>query len=171
MSAEDKAHELGLNLATPNPPAGSYVPTVQTGNLLFVAGQIPTRPDGTRPVGKLGDDTTVEEGYEAARLATLHLLATLRAELGDLDRVARCVRMTSYVNAVEGLPDYYRASDGATDLLVALYDERGRPARASVAVADLPGGVPIALDLIVQVGARPRRRPAREQTREEPYGA
>jgi len=102
----------------------------------------------------------VETGYQAARLTTLHLLATIRRELGDLDHVRRCVKMTSYVNAVEGLPNFYHASDGATDLLVALYDDRGRPARASIVVQDLPGSVPVALDLVVAIARGSSRRAA-----------
>ena len=172
MEVEQRLAALGLELPTPAPPGGNYAWAVRAGSLLFLATHGPFESGAYVPRyrGKLGRDLDVDAGYQAARLATLHLLATLRAELGDLDRVARCVRMTSYVNAVDGLPDYYRASDGATDLLVALYGDRGRPARASVAVADLPGGVPIALDLIVQVAARPRRRPAREQAREDGGG-
>ena len=153
MEVERRLAALGLELPTPAPPGGNYDWAVRTGNLLFLATHGPFHSGEYVPRfrGKIGRDIDVATGYEAARLATLHILATLRHELGDLDRVRRCVRMTSYVNAVEGLPDYYRASDGATDLLVALYDDRGRPARASVAVADLPGGVPIAIDLVAEV--------------------
>src|ERR687884_536779 len=131
MEVERRLAALGLELPAPAPPGGNYSWAVRTGSLLFLATHGPFHSGQYVPRyrGKLGRDLDVQAGYEAARLATLHLLATLRAELGDLDRVARCVRMTSYVNAIEGLPDYYRASDGATDLLVALYDDRGRPAR------------------------------------------
>src|SRR5215207_2457819 len=153
MEVERRLAALGLELPAAPPPLGNYAWAVRADALLFLATHGPFEPGSHTPRyrGKIGRDVDVQTGYEAARLATLHMLATLRHELGDLDLVARCVRMTSYVNAVEGLADYYRASDGATDLLVALYGDRGRPARASVVVSDLPGSVPIALDLIVAV--------------------
>src|SRR5215208_3727053 len=157
MEVERRLEALSLELPAPAPPGGNYAWAVRTGNLLFLATHGPFHSGAYVPrySGKLGRDLDVQTGYEAARLATLHMLATIQYELGDLDRVARCVRMTSYVNAVEGLADYYRASDGATDLLVALFDDLGRPARASVVVSDLPGSVPIALDLIVSVTEAP----------------
>jgi enamine deaminase RidA (YjgF/YER057c/UK114 family) len=151
MSAEEKARELGLNLATPNAPVGSYVPTVQTGNLLYVSGQIPTREDGTRPVGRLGDDTSVEEGYEAARLCAVALLAQVKAALGSLDRVSRVVKVNGYVNAT---PDFVQAPavvNGASDLLVAVFGEAGKHARAAVGVAALPAGVPVEVEMVVEV--------------------
>jgi enamine deaminase RidA (YjgF/YER057c/UK114 family) len=151
MSAEDKARELGLNLATPNPPAGSYVPTVQTGTLLFVAGQIPTRPDGTRPVGKLGDDTTVEEGYEAARLCAVALLAQVKAALGSLDRVVRIVKVNGYVNATPDFVQPPAVVNGASDLLVEVFGEAGKHARAAVGVASLPAGAPVEVEMVVEV--------------------
>ncbi|SRR5581483_3821776 len=160
MEVERQLARLGLELPAPPPPLGNYAWAVRAGTLLFLATHGPFEPASHTPryQGKIGRDVNVEIGYQAARLAALHMLATIRRELGDLDRVARCVRMTSYVNAVEGLADYYRASDGATDLLVELYGERGRPARASVVVTDLPGGVPVALDLVVAVAPQRRRR-------------
>lgn len=153
MSAEDKVRELGLNLGTPGAPAGSYVPTVQTGNLLFVAGQIPTRPDGSRPVGKLGLDTTVEEGYEAARLCAVALMSQVKAALGSLDRVARVVKVNGYVNAT---PDFVQAPavvNGASDLLVEVFGEAGKHARAAVGVASLPAGVPVEVEMVVEVAS------------------
>jgi enamine deaminase RidA (YjgF/YER057c/UK114 family) len=151
MSAEDKARELGLNLDTPSAPAGSYVPTVQTGNLLFVAGQIPTRPDGTRPAGKLGADLTVEEGYEAARLCAVALMAQVKAALGSLDRVVRIVKVNGYVNSA---PDFVQAPavvNGASELLVEVFGEAGKHARAAVGVASLPAGVPVEVEMVVEV--------------------
>ena len=151
MSAEDKVRELGLNLGTPGAPAGSYVPTVQTGNLLFVAGQIPTRPDGSRPAGKLGQDITVEEGYEAARLCAVALLSQVKAALGSLDRVKQVVKVNGYVNST---PDFVQAPavvNGASDLLVEVFGEAGKHARAAVGVASLPAGVPVEVEMVVEV--------------------
>jgi enamine deaminase RidA (YjgF/YER057c/UK114 family) len=151
MSAEDKARELGLNLGTPNAPVGSYVPTVQTGNLLYVSGQIPTREDGTRPVGKLGDDVSVEEGYEAARLCAVALLAQVKAALGSLDRVARVVKVNGYVNATPDFVQPPAVVNGASDLLVAVFGDAGKHARAAVGVAALPAGVPVEVEMVVEV--------------------
>ena len=151
MSAEDKARELGLNLGTPNAPVGSYVPTVQTGNLLYVSGQIPTREDGSRPVGKLGDDVSVEEGYEAARLCAVALMAQVKAALGSLDRVRRVVKVNGYVNCT---PDFIQPPavvNGASDLLVAVFGDAGKHARAAVGVASLPAGAPVEVEMIVEV--------------------
>lgn len=155
MEIERRLERLGLQMPAAPAPLGNYDWAVRAGDLLFLATHGPFEPASHTPRyrGKIGRDVDVATGYQAARLVTLHMLATIRQALGDLDRVARCVRMTSYVNAVEGLPDYYHASDGATDLLVELYGDRGRPARASVVVVDLPGSVPIALDLVVAVAA------------------
>ena len=160
MEVERRLAALGLELPAAPPPLANYAWAVREGRLLFLAAHGPFEPGSHTPRyhGKIGRDVNVATGYQAARLTTLHLLATIRRELGDLDRVGRCVKMTSYVNAVEGLPDFYHASDGATDLLVALYDDRGRPARASIVVNDLPGSVPVALDLVVAIAARPSRR-------------
>jgi enamine deaminase RidA (YjgF/YER057c/UK114 family) len=151
MSAEDKARELGLNLGTPNTPVGSYVPTVQTGNLLYVSGQIPTREDGTRPVGRLGEDVSVEEGYEAARLCAVALLAQVKAALGSLDRVSRVVKVNGYVSST---PDFIQPPavvNGASDLLVAVFGDAGKHARAAVGVASLPAGVPVEVEMVVEV--------------------
>ncbi len=151
MSAEDKARELGLNLGTPNAPVGSYVPTVQTGNLLYVSGQIPTREDGTRPSGKLGDDVSVEEGYEAARLCAVALLAQVKAALGSLDRVTRVVKVNGYVNATPDFVQPPAVVNGASDLLVAVFGDAGKHARAAVGVASLPAGVPVEVEMVVEV--------------------
>ena len=151
MSAEDKARELGLNLGTPNAPVGSYVPTVQTGNLLYVSGQIPTREDGSRPVGKLGDDVSVEEGYEAARLCAVALLAHVKAALGSLDRVRRVVKVNGYVNATPDFVQPPAVVNGASDLLVAVFGDAGKHARAAVGVASLPAGVPVEVEMVVEV--------------------
>jgi enamine deaminase RidA (YjgF/YER057c/UK114 family) len=151
MSAEDKARELGLNLGTPNAPVGSYVPTVQTGNLLYVSGQIPTREDGTRPVGRLGDDVSVEEGYEAARLCAVALLAQVKAALGSLDRVSRVVKVNGYVNSTPDFVQPPAVVNGASDLLVAVFGDAGKHARAAVGVASLPAGVPVEVEMVVEV--------------------
>jgi enamine deaminase RidA (YjgF/YER057c/UK114 family) len=151
MSAEDKAKELGLDLGGASPPVANYVPTVRTGNLIFVSGQLPTRPDGSRPTGKLGDDCSVEQGYEAARIATVGLLARVRAETGSLDHVTRVVKVTGYVNATPDFTQHPQVVNGASDLLAEVFGDIGRHARAAVGVGSLPLGVPVEVELIVEV--------------------
>ncbi len=142
MSAEDKAKELGLDLGGAAAPIANYVPAVRTGNLIFVSGQLPTRPDGSRPTGKLGAEISVEDGYEAARLATVALLARVRAEAGSLDRVKRVVKVTGYVNATPDFTQHPQVVNGASDLLAEVFGDAGRHARAAVGVGSLPLGVP-----------------------------
>ena len=151
MSAEDKAKELGLQLGNAPAPAGSYVPTVQTGNLLFVSGQLPTRPDGTRPVGKLGDSISVEEGYEAAKLCAIALLNQVQAALGSLDKVTRVVKVTGFVNSTPDFTQQPQVVNGASELLAAVFGDAGKHARAAVGVASLPAGAPVEVEMVVEV--------------------
>ena len=107
--------------------------------LVYTAGQVPRRPDGSFIAGKLGADISVEEGYEAARLTTLGLLSTLKGEIGDLDRVARVVKLLSMVNCTLEFDQHPAVANGASDLLVELFGDRGRHARSAIGVGSLPG--------------------------------
>ncbi len=151
MSAEDKARELGLNLEAAGPPAGNYVPSVRTGNLVYLSGHLPTRPDGSRPVGRLGEDVSVEEGYEAARLCAVALIARLRSEVGSLDRVRRIVKVTGFVNAIPEFTQHPQVINGASDLLAAVFGDAGKHARAAIGVSSLPAGCPVEVELIAEV--------------------
>jgi enamine deaminase RidA (YjgF/YER057c/UK114 family) len=151
MSAEDKVRKLGLDLSNVGPPAGNYVPAVRTGNLVFISGQLPLRPDGSRPAGKVGDGVSIEEGYEAARLAGAALLARLRDELGSLDRVKRIVKVTGYVNATPDFTQHAQVINGASDLLAEVFGEAGKHARAAVGMGSLPLGSPVEVELIAEV--------------------
>ncbi len=162
MSAEDKIKELGLDLGSSGAPAGNYVPAVRTGNLIFISGQLPTRPDGTRPTGKLGDTTTVDEGYEAARLCGIALLARLRDEAGSLDNVKRVVKVVGYVNATIDFIQQPQVVNGASDLLAEVFGDAGRHARAAIGVSSLPAGCPVEVELVAEVAPRraPRSKPS-----------
>jgi len=151
MSAEDKIKELGLELGGAGAPAGNYVPAVRTGNLVFISGQLPVRPDGTRPSGKLGAITTVDEGYEAARLCAVAMLARLRDETGSLDKVKRIVKVVGYVNATPEFIQHPAVVNGASDLLAEVFGEVGKHARAAIGVSSLPAGVPVEVELIAEV--------------------
>jgi enamine deaminase RidA (YjgF/YER057c/UK114 family) len=151
MSAEDKVRELGLTLEGAGPPAGNYVPAVRTGNLVYISGQLPVRPDGSRVTGRLGDDTSIEDGYEAARLSGVALIARLRGELGSLDRVRRIVKVTGYVNATPEFTQHAQVINGASDLLAAVFGDAGKHARAAVGMSSLPAGCAVEVELIAEV--------------------
>ena len=132
-------------------PAANYVNAVLTGNLLFLAGKGPYRPDGTLHTGIVGQDVTVEEAYQHARLTGLHLIATMQAELGDLDRVARIVKVLGMVNAVPGFTQQPEIINGCSDLFVEVFGDRGRHARSAVGMGSLPRNITVEIEAIVEV--------------------
>ncbi len=150
MSFEARLRELGIELPAPPKPVATYVPAVQAGDLLFLSGVIPVRNGKLTMEGKLGRDLTVEQGYEAARIALLNALSIVRAELGSLDRVKRIVRLVGHVASAEGFVQQPAVINGASDLLVSIFDEAGRHARVAVGAAQLPLNSPVELELIVQ---------------------
>lgn len=151
MSAEEQLAVLGLTLPPPPKPVASYVPAVQSGDLLFLSGMLPMR-DG-KPVwtGKVGREVTLEQGIEAAQLACLNALAVVRVELGSLDRVARVVRVGGHVASAEGFTQQPAVVNGASDLLVAIFGEAGRHARLALGAYELPLNAPVELELILRV--------------------
>jgi len=161
MSAEDKIRELGLELGSSGAPAGNYVPAVRTGNLVFISGQLPTRPDGTRPTGKLGQTMGTDDGYAAARLCAVAMLARLREEVGSLDNVKRIVKVVGYVNAAPDFVQQPQVVNGASDLLAEVFGDAGKHARAAIGVSSLPAGVPVEVELIAEVAPRGRSRSAK----------
>ena len=149
---EKRIAELGISLPESPQPIANYVPAVRTGNLLFVAGLGPAaRPDGSVPNGKVGRDLTQEEGYEAARLVGINLLARLKSSLGDLDRVVRVVKLLSMVNCAPEFTQQPAVANGCSDLLVEVFGERGRHARSAVGMASLPNDIPVEIEMIVEV--------------------
>ena len=153
MGAVDKRlEELGITLPEMRPPVANYVPAVRTGNLLFLSGSIPAaRPDGTDVRGKLGAGLSVEEGYEAARLVGINLLAVLKTTLGDLDKVNRIVKLLSMVNAAPDFVDTPAVANGCSDLLVEVFGDKGKHARSAVGMAALPLNVPVEVEMVVEV--------------------
>ncbi|MGE3985269.1 MAG: RidA family protein, partial [Dehalococcoidia bacterium] len=123
MTAEERVRELGLDLGSGPAPVANYVAAVQTGNLVFLSGQLPTLPDGSRVRGKVGADLDVQAGYDAARLATVGLLARLRDTIGSLDRVTRVVKVNGYVNSTPDFEQQPAVINGASDLLVEVFGE------------------------------------------------
>lgn len=151
MSADAKAAQLGLDLTAPPAPLANYVRAVRAGPLLFLSGHGPRSIDGSRVTGKLGVDMTVEEGYACARSVGVQLLATLKHELGSLDRVERVVKLLCMVNSAPNFSRHPEVANGCSDLLVEVFGEAGRHARSAVGMADLPNGIAVEIEAIVQV--------------------
>ncbi len=153
MEIEKRLEQMGYQL----PPfrrssMGNFVPSVRTGNLVYTAGHGPGLPEGGYlHVGKLGSQLTVEQGYECARQTVLNLLATLKEELGDLDRVTRVVKLLCMINCAPDFGDTPKVANGASDLLVELFGEAGRHGRSAVGMASLPSGMPVEIEMIVEV--------------------
>lgn len=151
-SADARLQELGIRLPEPRPAAGSYVPWTRDGGLMFFAGQ---GADGH--VGRVGADLTLAQGQEAGRAAALNLLTQAKAALGSLDAVAQIVRVHGWVCCAEGFTDLPEVVDGASDLLVDVYGDRGRHARTAVGVYMLPRGFAVEVEMVVAVDLRRAR--------------
>lgn len=151
MQVEEKIKEAGLSLLPVVKPVANYVPAVRAGNLIFLSGHGPFREEGGPITGKVGSDLSPEQGYEAARRATLALLTSLKAEIGDLDRVKRIVKLVGMVNCRDDFTDQPKVINGASDLLVDLFGDRGRHARSAVGMNALPMNIAVEIEMIVEV--------------------
>ena len=151
MKVEAKLTAMNLELPRPAPSVGSYVRAARTGNLLFLAGHGPYRNGKLAYTGKLGREYDVETGCEAAKLVALNCLATVKEALGDLDKVIRVVKVTGFVNSAAGFVSQPQVINGCSDLLIALFGDAGRHARAAVGVAELPNGMAVEIEMILEV--------------------
>ncbi|MDR7534156.1 MAG: RidA family protein [Armatimonadota bacterium] len=147
MKVEARLAEMGLQLPPPPAPVANYVRTVRVGNLLFVSGHGPHRDGALVFTGKVGQDLTVEQGYEAARLVGLNCLASVKEALGDLDRVKRVVKLLGMVNCTPEFDRQPEVINGCSDLLVALYGEAGRHARSAVGMGSLPRKIAVEIEM------------------------
>jgi enamine deaminase RidA (YjgF/YER057c/UK114 family) len=152
MTVEAKLAELGLTLPEPAAPVAAYVPVVVAGGLAHVSGQV-SMQDGVLIRGRLGEDVSLTLGIEAARACGLMILAQLKAALGDLGRVERVVKLGAFVNSTADFVDHPKVANGASELMVAVFGEAGRHARAAVGVPSLPLGVAVEIDAVVAVRA------------------
>jgi enamine deaminase RidA (YjgF/YER057c/UK114 family) len=151
MTPEESLAKLGLKLPEAPKPVAAYVPAVRTGHLVQVAGQLPFVEGKLPTTGRLGDGVTVEEGQRLARLAALNALAIVKAEVGELARVRRVVRVGAFVASADSFTDQPRVANGASELLQQVFGEKGRHARAAVGVNVLPLGSPVEIELLVEV--------------------
>ncbi|NRB49286.1 MAG: RidA family protein [Saprospiraceae bacterium] len=151
QDVEAKLKELGITLPAVPPPVANYVNSVRTGDLVFMAGKGPNRPEGGYITGKLGQDLSVEEGYQAARLAAIIQLAALKAEIGDLNKVKRIVKVLGMVNAVPDFTDHPEVINGFSDLMVEVFGDKGKHARAAVGMGSLPRNIAVEIEMIVEV--------------------
>mmetsp|Transcript_1047 Transcript_1047/g.1483 ORF Transcript_1047/g.1483 Transcript_1047/m.1483 type:complete len:194 (+) Transcript_1047:51-632(+) len=152
MHVEKRIKDLGFDLPKKTvEPKGNYIICTRTGNLIFVAGHIPQKTDGELITGKLGLDMSIEEGYAAAQLSALNIVATLKAELGDLDRVKKVVKVLGFVSCTDDFTDQVKIINGASDLFGQVFQEKGIHARAAVGTNSLPLSIPVEIEAIVEV--------------------
>jgi enamine deaminase RidA (YjgF/YER057c/UK114 family) len=154
MSIETRLAELGIVLPTPAAPIANYVPAVRSGSLLVVSGQLCLGPDGKLAAGhtgKLGGTVSPEAGVEAARLCAINIFAQAKAALGSLDAITRCIRLGGFINVTPGFTAIAPVMNGASDLVVAVLGDRGRHARSTIGVAELPLGAAVEVEAMFEV--------------------
>ncbi|MGI9422171.1 MAG: RidA family protein [Hyphomicrobiaceae bacterium] len=151
MSIDQRLNELGIVLPPAPEPAGNYVGGVQVGSLLFMSGCGPRKTDGSSITGKVGDDLSTEEAYEAARIVGLNMLANIKATVGDLDRVKRVVKVLGMVNAAPDFKQHPKVINGFSDLMVEVFGDSGRGARSAVGMGSLPSQIAVEVEMIVEL--------------------
>ncbi len=148
---EQKLKAMGLSLPALSVPVANYVPIVRHGDMIFLSGHIPRNPDGSPVNGRIGENISTSQAYELARQVTLSLLSTIQSEIGDLDNVKRIIKMVCIMNASPDYTEHPTVANGASDLLVGVFGDRGKHARVALGAESLPGGVPIEIELIAAV--------------------
>jgi len=148
---ELKLKEKNIELPVLSKPVANYVNAVRVGNLIFLSGKGPSRPDGTYITGKVGKDLTLEQGQEAARLTAINILAALKAETGSLNKVKRIVKVLGMVNCEGDFKDHPKVINGFSDLIVELFGDKGKHARSAVGMCSLPFNMAVEIEMIVEV--------------------
>ncbi len=148
---DQKLKDLGIELPNVSPPQANYVNITQAGKLLFLAGKGPRKADGTYITGKIGADLTQEQGYAAAKLTAINQIAVLKDHLGDLNKVKRILKVTGMVNAVPDFANQPEVINGFSDLLVEVFGDKGKHARAAVGMGSLPRNICVEIEMIVEV--------------------
>ena len=145
---DDKLASMGIELPVEQPPIANYVPGVRTGNLLYLSGLGPSDPSMK---GKVGQDLTTEEGYEAAKSTGIRCLARLKGQVGDLSKVKRIVKLLTMVNCTTDFVDQPAVANGCSDLMVEVFGDKGKHARSAVGMGSLPGNIPVEIEMIVEI--------------------
>lgn len=148
---EANLERLGIKLRDPGTPVANYVHALRSGNLLFLAGKGPKQANGENIAGKLGDSLSIEQGYKAAREAGINQLSVLKAELGNLNKVKRIVSVHGMVNASPDFKDHSKVINGFSDVMVEVFGDKGKHARAAVGMGSLPGNMAVEVEMIVEV--------------------
>lgn len=151
QTPEENLKKSGIVLPVPSKPVANYLNWVRTGNLIYLSGKGPTNPDGSNITGKLGKDYTVDQGYAAARITGINQLASLKAELGSLNKVKRVIKVLGMVNCTADFTDQPKVVNGFSDLMVEIFGENGKHARSAVGMNSLPFGIPVEVEMIVEV--------------------
>lgn len=151
QTPEEKIKSLNIVLPSPSTPVANYVKFVKTGNLLFLSGHGPSKADGSYISGKLGRDLTIEEGYAAARQTGISLLSTLKSAVGDLSKVKRIVKVLGMVNGTDSFSDQPKVINGFSDLMVAIFGDKGKHARSAVGMASLPMNMAVEIEMVVEI--------------------
>lgn len=147
---EENLQSLQLELPTVSAPVANYLPYVKAGKLLYISGQLPMS-DGKVKAGKLGEQISIEEGQEAAKLCALQIIAQVKAAIGNLGKVKKCVKITGFVNSSPDFTDQPKVINGASDILVEVFEEKGKHARAAVGVSSLPLGASVEIEAIFEI--------------------
>ncbi len=148
---EQRLKELGVELRKPSPPTANFVRAVRTGNLVFLAGHGPGKPEGGLVTGKVGADLNLDQAKEVARFSAISLFSSLKAEIGDLNKVKRIVKVLGMVNAVPDFTQHSQVINGCSDFLVSVFGQRGKHARAAVGMGSLPRNMAVEIEMIVEV--------------------
>jgi enamine deaminase RidA (YjgF/YER057c/UK114 family) len=151
QTPEERIAKMGLIIPDAPAPAANYVNVVRTGNLLYLAGKGPSGPDGKQITGKLGQDLTVDQGYEAAKSVAMAHIAVLKNELGDLSKVKRIVKVNGMINSTPDFTDHSKVMNGYSDFMVAVFGEKGKHARSSVGMCSLPFNIAVEVEIVVEV--------------------
>ncbi|MBS3737115.1 MAG: RidA family protein [Candidatus Bipolaricaulota bacterium] len=149
---EGRIEELGIKIPEPPEPVGSYIPARKAGDLIFCSGQGPKKGDKFVHLGKVGSDLTVEEGYEAARVSALNCLAEIKTEIGSLNKIDKIVKVRGFVSSAAGFGGQPSVVNGASELLIEIFGDSGKHARAALGTSELPGNIPIEVEMIASIG-------------------
>jgi len=151
QTPEERIAQMGLTIADAPAPKANYVNAVRTGNLLYLAGKGPSGPDGKWITGKLGADLSVDQGYEAAKIIAMAHISVLKSELGDLSKVKRIVKVNGMINSIPEFTEHSKVMNGYSDMMVAVFGDKGKHARSSVGMCSLPYNIAVEVEIVVEV--------------------